>query len=396
MNQKILSRDIILLLACTFFYMASPMLVTPLITGFSESLGAGAVVMGLVGGLTNLCSLVFQPFSGNLADKVSKYKLSTVGTLCLILACVGYVISINPIMILACRVINGLGFACCSVCFSTWISNLLPKGRIGFGMGLYGMMNALAMAIAPAIGVVLYQNFSYRMAFVMAAAFAALSCLMIQLTKDKGLPIVKPGSAPGGFKLVEKRVIPIAFVIMSFTIPYCATQSFLVRYTETQGLNITVGLFFTIYAAALLLLRIIFRNLFDKLSFLVFMGVSTVSSLLAMVFLFHMDNNLEMAAAAIFMAGGYGIMCTVSQSAAVLLVGPEKRGLANSTYYIGLNSGMALGPIIGGFLYGKLPISLFYPALMTTAPLGFLLYFGSKRILHVDSRGAGMESETDD
>lgn len=38
--------------------------------------------------------------------------------------------------------------------------------------------------------------------------------------------------------------------------------------------------------------------------------------------------------AALFMAGGYGIMCSVCQSTAILLAGPEHRGLANSTYYI--------------------------------------------------------------
>lgn len=57
MTQKMFSKDILLILAASFFYMASPMLVTPLITGFSESIGASAGMMGIVGGLMNLCSL---------------------------------------------------------------------------------------------------------------------------------------------------------------------------------------------------------------------------------------------------------------------------------------------------------------------------------------------------
>lgn len=381
MDSRVWNRDIILLLAASFFYMESPMLVTPLITGFSESLGAGAAVMGLVGGLTNLCSLFFQPFFGNLVDRMSKHKLSTVGTLFLVVACVGYTVAVNPAMILLCRVINGVGFACCSACFSTWIATLLPRDKVGFGIGLYGMMNALSMAIAPAIGVAIYQHIGYRPAFVMAVVFSGLSCLIVQLTKDKGMPLRSKQEKTEKFRLVERNVIPFTFVIMMFTIPYCATQSFLVRYTETRGLNVTVGLFFTIYAAALLILRIVLRNWFDKLSFMVFMRISTASSLLTMVFLYHMNSNLEMAAAAVMMAGGYGIMCTVSQSSAVLAAKPEDSGLAVGTYYIGLNSGMALGPMIGGFLYGNLPIEMFYPALMITAPLGFILYFDSRRLL---------------
>ena len=56
MRQKMYSKDIILVLAATFFYMSSPMLATPLITGFSESIGATAAVMGFIGGLMNLVS----------------------------------------------------------------------------------------------------------------------------------------------------------------------------------------------------------------------------------------------------------------------------------------------------------------------------------------------------
>ena len=87
-----------------------------------------------------------------------------------------------------------------------------------------------------------------------------------------------------------------------------------------------------------------------------------------------MKNNVLMFLASFFMAGGYGIMCSVCQSTAMLLAGKEKRGLANSTYYIGLDLGMTLGPMIGGVLYGSLDIQWFYPVLLITVPLVILVY----------------------
>ena len=63
MKHSMLSKNILLLLISGFFYFASPMLVTPLITGFSESLGAGAALMGMVGGMMNLMpSAIIQVF----------------------------------------------------------------------------------------------------------------------------------------------------------------------------------------------------------------------------------------------------------------------------------------------------------------------------------------------
>ena len=39
-------------------------------------------------------------------------------------------------------------------------------------------------------------------------------------------------------------------------------------------------------------------------------------------------------------------------------------GIANSTYYAGIDLGMSLGPIVGGLLYGNAPIQWFYPLSM--------------------------------
>ena len=62
-------------------------------------------------------------------------------------------------------------------------------------------------------------------------------------------------------------------------------------------------------------------------------------------------------------------MCSVCQSHAMLLADKNNRGLANSTYYVGLDIGMALGPIIGGILYGNVDITKFYPILAITIPM---------------------------
>ena len=129
----------------------------------------------------------------------------------------------------------------------------------------------------------------------------------------------------------------------------------------------------------LIVLRLSLRNLFDKLPFHVFLIASALSELLAILFLTIMKNNTVMLLASCFLAGGYGIMSSVCQSTAILLAGKEKRGLANSTYYIGLDLGMTLGPVIGGALYGGLDIGWFYPVLMVTMPLAGVVYIAAGR-----------------
>ena len=377
-KERYLTRDIVLVLAASFFFMASPMMVTPLIAGFAESLGAAAAVMGLMGGVMNLCSLFCRPFVGNLADKISKYKVAFIGSALMALAAIGYVLTPDAGVLLAARIVHGVGFSFCTVCLSTWMSNMLPREKIGAGMGLYGTMNALSMAISPSVGVFVYQRFGYRASFMIAVAAALTTMTIIQFVKDKGEPaaIKAPAAREDRKKLqiVDRKVLPVAVVIALFTIPYYATQSFLVRYTETQGLDVTVGLFFPVYAMVLLVLRLSLAKYFDRLPYGTFVLASCISALGAMVCLAFMESNLLLFAASVFMAGGYGIMCSVCQSTALLLAGPEKRGLANSTYYVGMDIGMAAGPMIGGFLYGQVPGHLFYPCFMVTIPMILIVY----------------------
>lgn len=376
-----MTRDVSLIMAASFFYMACPMLVTPLITGFSESLGASAVLMGIVGGMMNVVSLCCRPFVGNLADKISKYRLSTIGAALMILACVGYVCAPSPAVIVCARVVNGIGFSLCSVCMAAWIASLLPKERVGAGMGLYGTMNALAMAIAPALGISLYGTIGYRGAFVIATAFAVMVVVFVQLTHDKGevAPAASGGKKP--FQLVERCVLPVAAIIMLFAIPYCATQSFLVSYIAARGLTANASLFFPLYAVILLALRLSMAGLFDSRPFRFFIRISAVCALVSIACLSQMHGNALLIVAAAFMAGGYGLMCSVCQSTAIRIAGPEKRGLANSTYYIGFDLGMALGPIIGGFLYGHVPLAWFYPILALAILLAVVVYFLERKAL---------------
>lgn len=170
------------------------MLVTSIITGFSKSVGAGALLMGMIGGLMNFCALLCRPFMGSLSDRISKYKLTFVGAVPMFLGCMGCLLAQSSWFVVLSRIINGIGFSCCSICLSVWMSNLLSREKIGSGMGIIGTMNALALAIAPAIGISVYQALGYRAAFAIATAFALCNVIVIQFKADSAASPAKSGT----------------------------------------------------------------------------------------------------------------------------------------------------------------------------------------------------------
>lgn len=414
-----LSRDARVMLAASFFYLGSTMLVNPLIAGFTGSLGGTAAFMGVVGGLMNVCSLAIRPMAGNLSDIVAKRGLATAGAVVLAVSTSLYAVAVDPVQVAVLRLVSGAGYALCSVCMSTWFASLLPPARIGSGMGMFGMMNALGMAAGPAAGLVISGWLGYRPALAFGGIMAAVTVVLVRFVGDPGKPAAagsRAGSGPRDraaagmrreagagepragdaagphaqgarrrmaqprrrFALVDMRVVPAALIVALFTVPYMATQSFLVSYVDARGLDLSVSLFFPVYAVALLVLRFALKRRFDTVRFGPFLLASSVCAVCALVLLAVMRGDGALFAAAACMAGGYGVMCSVCQATAVRLVGPEHAGMANSTYYMRLDIGMALGPMIGGMLFGAVDLGLFYPVLAVTVPLALAVYACSR------------------
>lgn len=373
-SPKMFTRDTSLLLVATFCYMCSSMLVTPLIVGFTHGLGASTLLAGTIASMMNLCSLALRPIAGQLTDRVTKYRLALIGGSLILVATAGYALSVAPWMVFLFRLVNGVGFALSSICLATWFSGLLPRDRMGAGMGYYGMMNALGMAIAPALGIWIYHQFGYRTAFGLASVASAIILITIQFVGDRGAAPQRPTKRPHHLRIVQPKVVPLTLILMLLSIPYFATQSYIVAYVADRHLPVSAGSFFVIYAIILLVLRLALKDYFDRVGFRWFLLAGIICNLVGMWGLTVMTNNWLMVVAAAGLAGGYGLMYSVCQATALLVAPVNEQGLANSTFYIGMDTGMVLGPIIGGALFDAVPIAWFYPALMVTLPLAALVY----------------------
>ncbi len=376
----LLTRDSVVILAATFCYLTSMMLTNPLVAGFAATLGAGALLMGFLTASMNVCSILVRPFAGNLTDRLPKRALAGAGAALMCVTAVGQALAPSTVLLAAMRLAGGAGYSLCSVCMSTWFASTLPLERVGQGMGIFGLMNALGMAVGPAMGIAVSNAMGYRPALGLSALFAGLSLMGVLLVRDSGRPKDRGDAASERdekdekderprVRLLDRRAVPAALVVALFTVPYMATQSFLVSYAEARGLDVPTGAFFTVYAVALMALRVCLGRAFDRVSFRSFVLASGVSAIACLGLLTVMRGPVELLLAAPFMAGGYGVMCSVCQSAAVRAVGPEHAGLANSTYYMGFDAGMIAGPVVGGALFGGVDLAWFFPALMLTAPL---------------------------
>ena len=392
-------------MAASFFFIFSNMYCNPLINGYAQELGASSAFAGIIVGMMSIVAMFLRPIAGNLTDHFSKYSLSFIGGALCFLGVMGYVITPNSGLLLFFRLINGLGYVLCTVCMTTWLSYLVPFNHVGEAMSFYGLMNALAMAFAPAVSINLYRIIGYRDAIVISALSALMVVITVQFVSNRAKPKPVPQSQSGKkkklhIKIIQRDSLPVAALTALFAIPYFATQADIVAYTEQRHLPIAVGSYFLIYAVVLLAIRLFLRNQFDTVRFGPWLVTSTVATVFYLIMLTIMKTNFEMALAAAGMAFGYGLIYSVCQSTAMMLapddelanprsssgasiIAPDdERGLASSTFFLGLDIGMTLGPVLGGIIDSTMPVKWFYPVMLVTVPLILLIYFFNRRKLN--------------
>ncbi|MEK3549301.1 MFS transporter [Lactobacillus crispatus] len=374
-RKSIYTKDVVLVMAASFFFMFSTMFVNPLINGYAKELGASSAFAGIIVGIMSLAAMFLRPVAGNLTDKFSKYRLSFIGGTLIFVGVMGYVLTPSSGWLLLFRLINGTGYVLCTVCMTTWLAFLVPRQHVGEAMGFYGLMNALAMALAPAVSINIYQKIGYRTSLVASAVSALLMIVAIQFVGDHALPKKRVRTQKKSFKIIQFNVLPVAILTTLFAIPYFVTQADIVTYVEQKHLTVAVGSYFLIYAVVLLIIRVGLKRYFDTVRFGVWFWLSLVSTAAYIILLTVMNNDWQMALAAALMASGYGIIYSVLQSTALLLAPIEEQGLASATFYLGLDIAMAFGPMISGVIDSALPIEWFYPVELVLVPLILIVYF---------------------
>lgn len=374
-KKSIYTKDVILVMAASFFFMFSTMFVNPLINGYAKKLGASSAFAGVIVGIMSVAAMFLRPVAGNLTDKFSKYRLSFIGGILILIGVLGYVFTPSSGLLLLFRLINGSGYVLCTVCMTTWLAFLVPRQHVGEAMGFYGLMNALAMALAPALSINIYQKIGYRESLIASAVSAFLMVIAIQFVGDHAKLIKRAKTQKKHFKIIQMNVLPVALLTTLFAIPYFITQADIVTYVEQRHLTVAVSAYFLIYAVVLLVIRIGLKRYFDTVRFGVWFWISLVSTAIYIALLAIMNNNWQMALAAAGMAMGYGIIYSVLQSTALLLAPIEEQGLASSTFYLGLDVAMSFGPMISGVVASVLPVKYFYWVDLILIPLMLLVYF---------------------
>lgn len=101
------------------------------------------------------------------------------GGLCIAAGTFGYSAITSFALLLLFRGIQGVGYAMMSVGASTAIIDVLPRDRLGEGIGISAIASTLAESIAPSVGLAIVMQFDFNTVFISTALVALAGILSV-------------------------------------------------------------------------------------------------------------------------------------------------------------------------------------------------------------------------
>ncbi|WP_454101191.1 MFS transporter [Metabacillus sp. SLBN-84] len=336
-----------------FIFMSFQMLI-PTLPPYIKSLGASGLEIGLVTALFSIGAVLSRPFIGYMLEYRTRKPLVLAGALALLAITIVYPLSSMIFIFLLFRFVHGLAWGFSTTVNGTAAVDVIPKSRLGEGMGYFGLSVTLGMIIAPSLGIYLFgvtsfNNLIYISCALGLIAFGLLAAVRyhtpesVKTTKKEDLSFSYMGS------LVEKSSWYPAFITMIATFGYGSVVTFIVIFGEERGID-QIFLFYLFNAIMASVSRPVSGKWFDQngpkgliivCSALTFAGLWVLS-------LSH--TNAGIAAAGILFGIGFGSLLPTLQSWTLSMTPDNRRGVANGMYFSAIDFGIGLSGIVFGIL----------------------------------------------
>jgi MFS family permease len=366
------TKDFLLITLVNCLIFTSFQLFMPCLPLYIRAQGAAEDIIGLVVGIFTISTISFRPFVGRLLDTRGRKGIYLFGLGVNICAMIAYKYVPTVALLIPVRLLHGIGWSASTTSATTIATDVIPVRRMGEGMGYYGLGTTLAMAVGPMIGLSIFNRWGFSSDCNVALGLA-LASVLLALT-IKSTPIKPARTAQPQRSLFERQALLPAMIMACTAQLHGAIVAFIAIYAAGFGID-NIGIFFTVYALALLLTRPIAGRLIDRNGYTAVLLVSFLFLAATVPILYHAHQLALFILAGITYGLGIGAGQPTLQTMAVNGVSPERRGAANSTFMIGFDLGMGLGTVIWGLAAKAFGIQFMYALNIFPIILAAGLYF---------------------
>lgn len=374
-KQSIWNKPFIMVCMLNMLLFFGFYMLVPTFSFFVKSLGGDEAVVGFVVGIFSVSSVIVRPFIGWFLDHKSRRLLLYVGAVIIIIVVAVYPwVKLIAIVILL-RLLHGVAWSCTTTSVNTAACDIIPRPRLGEGLSYFGLTNTISMAISPAIGFALMNNFGFIPLFYASCSLAVVAFVLSLQMRFPTIEITANSASlrPNIKSLLNKDSLPAAAITLAALLTYGAVQAFVALYAVETKVG-SGGIFFAAMAISVVFARLISGRVADRHgeSVLVFVCNGAIAASLLLIAYGH---SLSLFICAALLYGiGFGTLVPTMQTMALRVAEPEQRGAASSTILCAFDIGIGVGGIISGLLVKTYGYSNMFTLMVGAAAISLLLY----------------------
>lgn len=356
MKEKLFNKGFILITLINFIvYLVYYLMMVIIAVIAQEKLSASLGQAGFASGIYIIGTLLARLYMGKKLEVFGRKQVLRYGILFYLVTTIAYVYMPSIFVMFLIRFLNGFAYGTTSTATNAIVTAYIPKSRNGEGINYYGLSTSLAAAIGPFIGMILLSKTSFYTIIVFSTIIIFLTAVLcfylpvknIVLTAEHRKALQKWSIS----SFIEYKVLPIAFVAFLMGISYSTVLTFLASYARVINLVGASSFFFVVYALVITATRPLSGKIFDLKGERYVMYPSYIFLAIGLFVLSIASNSFVLLLSGGLIGLGYGTFMSNGQAVSLKVCEPHRIGIGLSTYFIGLDLGLGVGPYIMGEIH---------------------------------------------
>lgn len=388
-NDKLWNSNYIKVMTTNFLLYFAFFLLTPLLPLYlSEQFGATKDVIGIVLSGYVIASVVVRPFSGYVVDSFSRKKVLMTCLSAFFICFAGYIAASTLLMFAICRTLHGAPFGAVTVANSTCAIDVLPSSRRNEGIGLYGLSNNFAMALAPTTGIWIHDHMgSYQALFWIALVVAGLAVIIASTIDMPTKEIIKNKDKLSLDRFFLTRAWLLAINIAMFGFCWGTLSNYLAIYSkESFGITSGTGTYFAILSCGLLLSRLQGRKSLREGRLTQNAIEGMLLSLAGFIIFVAISHPVAYYLSAFLIGLGNGHLYPAFLNMFVAVARHDQRGTANSSILTSWDIGFGIGCLLGGIVAEHLSYNATFWMVAIENACGVVLFFVAGRRFFLEKK----------
>lgn len=309
-------------------------------------LGGGDIGVGLVIGAFSVSAFFLRPWAGRIGDRQGRRILMVAGGSIFAVSVVGYLVATSIPVLVAMRLLTGVGEALFFVGALSANVDLAPPERRGEAFSFASLALYIGIGAGPFIGEAVIEAWGFRAAWLVAIGLA-----LVAVALSLRLPSMKPEGPESSerHRLVHPAGLLPGVVLLAAIWGMAGYLAFVPLYALDLGMG-GAGLVLGLFSGIVVVIRSVGARIPDRIGASRATRIALVLSASGLTMIGLWRTPAGLVAGTIVMAVGVALFTPALFSVAVEGIPANERGAVMGTTSAFLDLAFGLGPATLGFV----------------------------------------------